>query len=169
MSRSAGSVVIVSFIILVIVVFSSGCINFLDPTCGDRTEVEQEYVLTKEQPRAELETPDASKECHAVMYLEYEYQNEGMKETKDKPPIMYEFGTTTGWFPNPVSKMESRNASGNRVFHYWYATTSQGAKNTMGDSTRYHIIAALPAEVRETPGSGVHVKMNIEYTRLKTG
>ncbi len=169
MFRTNGSTVLLFFIILLIIVFSSGCLNSLDPTCGDRLDVEKEFTLTKERPRAQLETPDASKECHAVMYLEYEYLTESMKITKDKPPIIYEFGTTTGWFPNPVSKMASENVSGHRVFNYWYATTSQGAKNALGDSTRYHIIAALPEEVKETPGAGVVVRMQIEYTPFKTG
>jgi|WetSurMetagenome_2_1015567.scaffolds.fasta_scaffold34901_3 hypothetical protein len=171
MSRSAGFSVIVLFIVLVIVVFSSGCINSLDTSCGNKEEVDKEFTLTKEQYRVQLDTPDASKDCHAVMYLQYEYQNQDLKQTKDKPPIEYEFGTTMGWFPNPISKMESRNDSGNKVSYYWYATTSQGAKNEAGDSTRYHILAGLPAEVRDTPAasSGILVKMKIEYVPVKTG
>jgi hypothetical protein len=171
MTRSAGFTVIVLLLILVIVAFSSGCINSLDSTCGNRDQVDKEYTLTREQPRVQLDTPDASKDCHAVMYLQYEYKNQDLKQTKEKPPIEYEFGTTTGWFPNPVSKMESRTDPGNMVVNYWYATTSQGAKNALGDSTRYHILAGLPAEVRDTPAasSGILVRMKIEYTPLKTG
>jgi hypothetical protein len=171
MSRSAGFSVIVLFIVLVIVVFSSGCINSLDSSCGNKLEVTKEFILTKDQYRVQLDTPDASKDCHAVMYLQYEYKNPDLKQTKEKPPIEYEFGTTTGWFPNPVSKMESRTDPGNKVVNYWYATTSQGAKNAMGDSTRYHILAGLPADVRDTAAasSGILVKMQIEYTPVETG
>lgn len=166
MSRSSGIIVIVSLILLVFVVFSSGCLEFLyDSRCTDRKVVENQFTLTKEHPYAELYTPDAKKECHAEMSIEFEYTDQDLKETQDKPPIRFEFGTNDGLFMRPDPKMKSTTGIGNNVSYYWSTTTSQGAKNSIFTSVNYHVIATLPPEAALTAaGKGVLVRMEIEYT-----
>lgn len=166
MSRSSGSIVIISLILLVIVVFSSGCLEFIyGAGCTDRKVVENQVTLTKEHPYAELYTPNAKKDCHAEMSIEFEYTDQDMKEKQDMPPIRFEFGTNTGVFVRPDPKMKSTTGIGNNVSYYWSTSTSQGAKNSMLTSVNYHVIARLPPEAALTDaGKGVLVRMEIEYT-----
>jgi hypothetical protein len=168
MSRISVSAIIILSIIVCAFVLFAGC-GALLTSCSPTKTVRATYTLTKEQPNALLKTPAASKDCHAQMTLTYRYKDDALAGSDDEPPIKYDFGTDSGWFPDPVSRMEHRTLENGKQIYAWTATVDQAAKNEPGADTHYKVDVFYAGGTTVFPANGVEAEIVIDYTVAGTG
>ncbi len=91
----------------------------------------------------------ADKNTHAKMLLELRFADEDLAKSTTPPPVVEEFGTVFGYFPetlvqSPVSIFHpEENGHG---FVYWYALVDQAAKNAAGDNGISYRIEVRPTD-----------------------
>lgn len=92
---------------------------------------------------------NADKNTHAKMLLEVRFADEEMAKSTTQPPVIEEFGTVFGYFP------ERLIASPFSIFHpeengqgytFWYALVDEAAKNESGDNGIAYKIEVAPAD-----------------------
>lgn len=105
-----------------------------------------------------------------MMTLRYRSEDPGLSITTTRPSVIYEFGSSNGWFPTPRSPMIMIDlATTARKINNWEAVVDRAAKNEITASTRYNIPAAVPQDLpaSEYPVKGISGTMTIEYTQAK--
>jgi len=167
------SVVIIGVLLAILIacILSAGCSEGLplSSECSYRVSYGGNFLLTKDQPEFKLTTPEANKNCHAQMTLTYWYKDQALAESGTKPPVMYNFRTWTGGFPDPVSKqVDAYNDQGVKV-KAWKASVDEAAKNAQGDYTYYSVYVFYPRGTTNYPKDGVEADIEISYVPFKQG
>ena len=140
------------FIILPLVFFLTGCEGFLggndpaDKCASNRKVVYQSGELLVEGSSMWLMNianlngaiPNADKDCHAQLTLEFWFKDKVRAKTTEKPPLSIVFTGGDGFFdPASVSTYVTQRMTDST--YYWTAFCDQAAKNASGNPTNFGI------------------------------
>jgi uncharacterized protein YceK len=142
-------------------VLMAGCGAVLTACMPEKT-ISATYVLTKNQPNAMLKTPAAKKDCHAQMSVVYWYKDRTLAQSDTAPPAAYDFGTSDGWFPNPVSNWESKTLPDGTTVNAWRAEVDQGDKDHSGPYVNYRAEIFYKREMKDYPE--IEAEITIKYS-----
>lgn len=113
-----------------------------DDECDNKDEVSDTATITNTNTTFSLSTPDARKDCHAIMTLCYEWADEDYRiDNAFEPSLSITFGTNGGlwYFPTPDAEVEEKEDDSGNTYYRWCREVDQGARNQPDEYVSYYI------------------------------
>lgn len=113
-----------------------------DDECSNKEEVSDIATITSTNTTFSLSTPDARKDCHAIMTLCDEWADEDYRvDNSFEPSLSITFGTNGGlwYFPTPDAEVEEKQDDSGNTYYRWCREVDEGARNQPDEYVSYYI------------------------------